>query len=361
MKTLSYYLIFLFCANTLYAQLEFKIEGNLKSDENSDFKKVYLRSELKILDSTQIKNNRFIFKGNVFESTQVYIDSYLNKKNIRSDWFWIESGVTTKIENFNKGIKANIIGGETQRQSNLLELKLIDLRNRRDSLEAIINDIKSSKLQIEKANTSYDELYREAMDTNINFIKEYPNSILSMSIIYNTRGRLGLDYVKKFYYSANESAKKSFHGLKIENYLNLFKILKKGDKFIDFTHNNNHNIPCKFSTLRKDITLIQFWNPEIQKSVENNIELIDLYEDYKNKKIEIVGVALTRNKDKWQEIIRRDKLTWPQLSELKGWDSELGFKYGVYILPLNYLIDKKGEIIQMNLTANELRAILRHL
>jgi len=240
----------------------------------------------------------------------------------------------------------------------MILLKVINLRKRRDSLKSIINSPASNKEQIEKANKSYDKLYQEAMNTNINFIKDYPNSVLSMSMIYNVRGRLGLNYVKEFYFKANQSAKKSFHGLKIENYLNLFKSLKEGDKCIDFTHMNNHDIPLKFSELRKEITLLQFWNPEFKKSINNNLNLVKIYQKYKDDNFEIVGVALTRNKGKWQKVIERDNLNWPQLSELKGWDSELGFRYGVYILPLNYLINKDGDIIGKNITPNKLQSIL---
>jgi hypothetical protein len=56
----------------------------------------------------------------------------------------------------------------------------------------------------------------------------------------------------------------------------------------------------------------------------------------------------------WLQAIRDDHLTWPQVSDLKGWKNEAAQLYGVLYIPQNFLIDPSGKIIGKNLRGEEL-------
>jgi thioredoxin-related protein len=63
---------------------------------------------------------------------------------------------------------------------------------------------------------------------------------------------------------------------------------------------------------------------------------------------------LDQSKEKWVEAIAKDGITWPQVSDLKFWDSEPAKQYGVQSIPYTVLIDKEGNIIAKNLRGEEL-------
>ena len=54
-------------------------------------------------------------------------------------------------------------------------------------------------------------------------------------------------------------------------------------------------------------------------------------------------------------------MTWPQMSDLKGWQSAAGKVYGIRSIPSNILLDKDGKIIAMDLRGEALQTELAKL
>ena len=47
----------------------------------------------------------------------------------------------------------------------------------------------------------------------------------------------------------------------------------------------------------------------------------------------------------WKSAIKDDKLVWPQVSDLKYWDNEVGKMYYVRYIPQNIFVDQNGIIV----------------
>ncbi|MNY09555.1 Thiol-disulfide oxidoreductase ResA [compost metagenome] len=75
-----------------------------------------------------------------------------------------------------------------------------------------------------------------------------------------------------------------------------------------------------------------------------------MYQLYKDSNFTIIGVSLDAiaEKNEWLEAIRKDKLTWPQVSDLKA-ENHAAKLYGVTGIPQNLLIDPDGRIIAKDL------------
>ena len=65
--------------------------------------------------------------------------------------------------------------------------------------------------------------------------------------------------------------------------------------------------------------------------------------------------------DNWVNAIAEDKLTWTQISDLKGQQNDIAVQYGVQSVPANFLINPEGVIIDKNLTGEELYKKLKTL
>ncbi|MBA9077349.1 TlpA disulfide reductase family protein [Rufibacter quisquiliarum] len=108
------------------------------------------------------------------------------------------------------------------------------------------------------------------------------------------------------------------------------------------------------SSLRGKYVLIDFWASWCGPCRKENPNVVRMYNKYKDKGFEIYGVSLDQDRDKWLKAIENDKLTWPHVSDLKGWESAAGQLYGVTAIPQTVLLDREGKIIAKNLRGQEL-------
>ncbi len=111
----------------------------------------------------------------------------------------------------------------------------------------------------------------------------------------------------------------------------------------------------ELSNLKGKIVLLDFWASWCKPCRAENPNLVSLYNKYKSKKFTVFSVSMDKDKQKWLEAIRQDQLSWENhVSELQGWNSSAGAKYGVSSIPSTFLINKKGEICGYNLRGEKL-------
>lgn len=107
--------------------------------------------------------------------------------------------------------------------------------------------------------------------------------------------------------------------------------------------------------------LVDFWASWCPPCREEMPNLVEAYKKYKNKGFEIVGVSLDESNEAWQKGIKNLNVTWPQISDLKGWKSDLAAVYAVSSIPQTLLLDKDGNIIAKNLREEALTEKLNEL
>jgi hypothetical protein len=64
---------------------------------------------------------------------------------------------------------------------------------------------------------------------------------------------------------------------------------------------------------------------------------------YIHRGLNIIGVSLDKDADKWKEAIAKDKLTWNHVSNLKFWDEPIAAQYGVESIPATFMLDASGK------------------
>jgi len=93
----------------------------------------------------------------------------------------------------------------------------------------------------------------------------------------------------------------------------------------------------------------------------SNRQLVKLYSKYKSKGFEIFGVSLDQNIKDWVKAIAKDKISWPQVIDDRGWEAQTAIDWNIYQIPTSYLINKDGTIISINPEKKDLEKALKEL
>lgn len=112
---------------------------------------------------------------------------------------------------------------------------------------------------------------------------------------------------------------------------------------------NTKGKTVKLSSLKGKVVMIDFWASWCGPCRRENPNVVKLYNKYKNKGFEILGVSLDKDKNKWEQAIKQDKLDWIHVSDLKFWQCEAAQDYGVRGIPATFLLDKEGKMIAKGL------------
>lgn len=128
---------------------------------------------------------------------------------------------------------------------------------------------------------------------------------------------------------------------------------------IDLADVDGKNI--KLSSFKGKYVLIDFWAAWCGPCRAENPNVVRMYGEYKSKGLEIYGVSLDDSKQAWLKAIEKDKLTWINVSDLKGWQSIAAKTYSVSAIPMSFLLDKQGKIIAKNLRGKALEDKLKEL
>lgn len=136
-----------------------------------------------------------------------------------------------------------------------------------------------------------------------------------------------------------------------------------GKKFIDITGTTPDGKTISISEYagKDKVILVDFWASWCGPCIKEMPNVVAAYQKYKSKGFEIVGISLDDDKSKWTAAIKNLNMAWPQMSDLKGWDSQLSAPYNVTSIPYTVLIDKDGTIVAENLRGQELDKKLSEL
>lgn len=110
-------------------------------------------------------------------------------------------------------------------------------------------------------------------------------------------------------------------------------------------------------------TIIDFWASWCRPCRAENPNVVDVYNKYHDKGLNIISVSLdkTGQKDRWLKAIKDDKMDWHHVSNLKFWQEPIARQYNVRSIPATFLLDENGTIIDKNLRGQALQTKMASL
>lgn len=138
----------------------------------------------------------------------------------------------------------------------------------------------------------------------------------------------------------------------------LDNLIPVGSVAPDFSQATPDGQQLSLSSLRGKVVLIDFWASWCRPCRMENPNVVRVYNRYKDKGFEILGVSLDKTKDAWTGAIQQDGLAWKHVSDLAFWNNAVAQQYGVSSIPYTVLLDREGKVLAKNLRGPALEAKL---
>jgi peroxiredoxin len=373
-----FFLLSVFIPTLLFAQTvpdPFTIAGHI--DNVTTPARAYLLYQLgaiKIIDSAEITNGEFNFKGTLINPVNAYLvldhkGTGMAKVGNTPDAlnFFLEKGVLTIIGK-DSMLTAKISGSPLNDENKDLKLELKPLEAPTRQLYTEINAVPPEKqndmdfrnMMMAKAKVIQDQ------QTAIlkRFITNHPDSFLSIFTL-NLIGPHSTDPkdLERLFKGLSPALKTSEPGRILEKSIDQAKITGVGAIAPDFTQNDVNGNPVKLSSFRGKYVLIDFWASWCGPCRQESPNLVKAYNKYKDKNFTILGVSLDRStgKNDWLGAIKSDGLAWTQVSDLNFWSNQAAILYFINSIPANFLLDPYGKIIARDLRGADLENKLAEL
>ena len=107
----------------------------------------------------------------------------------------------------------------------------------------------------------------------------------------------------------------------------------RGKQFLSFSLPNTKDKMLSYDDKYGNITLIDFWASWCAPCRKTNPKYVELKDRLKNENFDILGISIDDNKDKWLKAIKKDKLEWTNLIDLK---QEVYDELDVVGVPVSY-------------------------
>lgn len=331
----------------------------------------YQKGEDLIKQTVAIKNGKAVFTGTV-TTPEMYYMAFPGKEGNAFARLFVENENYvvdldfTKIEDgrFTESI-STIKGGKTQGVIDSLENIMLSMQ-KEHNFEALIDEYQKEETTAErreeiiKINTEINKAFRDAVN---NYVKLNPTSLYALYKLNEDLYSLELDDLLAAFepFAADTvNFKENRIVKKIASTIEGMKALENGKVAPDFEQAAPDGTMIKFSDVysKNKVTMLDFWASWCGPCRAFNPTLVRIYKKYHSKGFEVLGVSFDTDKARWEDAIKKDGLTWPHVSDLKGWENAAGTPYMVKYIPQNVLVDQSGTIIKRRATEEEIEQIL---
>lgn len=332
-KTVLLVLILGLFNTTIYGQkaLKFTVKGKI----SNDYKGYLYFSYADVKDSLMITDNTFEFVGQVPNRLEAKVHT---KGGYITDSFYLDDGTTT--------ITISIDG-------KLTNIESIKGNKTHEILVGLQSFFEENEGEPDFQSKMYQKLDK--------VISENPSSQFSGSLL----GEVIMDPIFSFeeamslYSKLDTTVQDQFDMAALKVSLDKLKNSKMGKQFSSFELPNVSGKMININDYKGSFLLVEFWASWCGGCRIANPELVKIREKFMPKGFDIVGISLDESRTAWLSAIEKDGLTWENTLAEGGFQNKTIEALKLQYLPSNYLLDREGKIVAINISPKVLRIKLK--
>ena len=312
------------------------------------------------VDSVMVSGGKFNFSAKTGFPEMYYLQ--FGDSRHRTGFF-LENSAITFTAHYDSLDVAVISGSKSQDEFKAYKDEILPFENKMADLQEQYKAASEQKNQeaMNQVNLVWDALDQEMNAFIKNYIATHHSTPIAPFILSRIAYGLDVNDLDSMLGLFDKRLDSSVYTLNLKEKVQVLRNVEIGKPAPDFTLNDTTGNPVSLSSFKGKYLLIDFWAAWCGPCRRENPNNVKLYNEYKSKGFEILGVSFDNDRDKWVKAIRDDKLSWPQISDLQGWKSAAGKLYGVSAIPHTVLIDKEGIIVARNLVGEPLKEKIKEL
>ena len=140
--------------------------------------------------------------------------------------------------------------------------------------------------------------------------------------------------------------------------LKRISVAEAGKLFPSLTLTDTTGAALSLKDMSGRVVFIDVWSSWCVTCREKIPDIKKIYQKYKDKGLEVIGISLDLDKQKWLNAIKKDKQPWKAYCEPTNFldnKNEFTKRFYIYGIPVNYLIDENGILAGQDLSPESLR------
>ena len=339
----------------------YTIHGSIQK-EDADVKWVYLYplGEEEPVDSALVQDGLFQMKGQQDKAALYSLRPEMTKMRRVNAGLDFPYTATFVLENAELDICLNQVS----------TVKGTPANDARTAFQGGISSLYDEMMEVYHSEKEQSEIMKEAdaLQEKINalakaYLEDNKGDLNALYTLYQFRYNLPEDFQMPFYENVEETYGEQPWLAQQLKHIEARKAVAVGNPFLDFKMNDlegNEHALSEWVGNGK-VAVIDFWASWCPPCRADMPNMVNIYQKYKDQGFELIGISLDSEKEKWENGIEKLNITWPQLSDLKGWKNAGAQLYGVNSIPSTVLVDKDGKIVAHNLHGEELEAEIEKL
>lgn len=333
-----------------------KFEITVKAEGLND-KKVYMSFYPKNdkIDSTVIKDGSFKFVKNL-KNAEIILFSI---EGIRAScYFFPENGKYTGSFKLEKNkFTSSINGGNLQtvfntytEQTNLDNQKGQKIWEEAEQAKKDKNDS-----LVKRLNKVMDGMRAVMGETKKQLLANNADNSFALFLVNQSIYSYDYDVLTTVLAKSNKSTQASALFATLKSKCDRLEKVRVGNMAPDFRLETPEGQKMSLSQFRGKLVILDCWASWCGPCRAESPNMVNLYNDFKDKGLTIFGVSFDQDKAAWIKAIADDKLSWNHASDLKGWKTIIAELYVVNGIPETFVIDCDGKILARGLRGEKLR------